>query len=164
MDVEGFEEWYRREHPKLVNTLFLVSGTVDSATDATDEAFARAAAQWSRVRTMEYPSAWTYRVALNVLRKSARRRSRETDLHVKASEGGRLPPPTEHPELWDAVRTLAPRQRVAIVLRYVADLPEQQVASVLGVSRGTVASTLSRARALLAESLSDDPALSKGEQ
>jgi RNA polymerase sigma-70 factor (ECF subfamily) len=48
------------------------------------------------------------------------------------------------------VHTLAPRARTAIALRYVADLSEQTVADAMNVSRGTVATTLSRARRQLA--------------
>jgi RNA polymerase sigma-70 factor (ECF subfamily) len=157
MDTDGFEDWYRREHPKLVNSLFAVTGSVDAAAEATDEAFARAAARWPRVRAMEYPSAWTYRVALNALRKSSRRRSREIALAARVVGPDSVGPPVPCPEVWDAIRALPPQQRHAIVLRYVADLPEQEIAAVLGVTRGTVASTLSRARSALADALAEHP-------
>lgn len=163
MDSDGFEAWYRGEHSKLVNTLILVGGSVDAAREAADEAFARAAARWPRVRDMDYPSAWTYRVALNVLRRTLRRRIRELDLATSLAAMPAASPPTAYLEVWEAVRTLAPQQRAAIVLRYVADLPEAEVAKVLGVSRGTVASTLSRARAALAVELSDEPTSTRGE-
>lgn len=52
--------------------------------------------------------------------------------------------------LWAEVRALPERQRQMVVLRYVADLAEGDIAGVLGVSRGTVASTLSDARRRLA--------------
>lgn len=54
------------------------------------------------------------------------------------------------PELWAAVATLAERTRQVVVLRYVADLPEADIAAALGVTRGTVATLLSRARRNLA--------------
>ena len=54
------------------------------------------------------------------------------------------------PEVWVAVRLLPTRQRVAIVLRYVADLGEDEIAATMGVTRGTVASTLADARHALA--------------
>ncbi|HEX5096292.1 MAG TPA: sigma factor-like helix-turn-helix DNA-binding protein, partial [Acidimicrobiia bacterium] len=66
--------------------------------------------------------------------------------------------PATDPELWAAVRTLPPRQCQAIALRFVADLPEAEIASVMGVARGTVASTLADARARLAQLLAE-PAL-----
>ena len=53
------------------------------------------------------------------------------------------------------VRTLSDRQAQAIVLRYIADLPEAEIAEVMGIARGTVASTLFDARARLAELLGE---------
>lgn len=153
MDLDGFEEWYLREHPALVNALALVSGSIDEAGEATDEAFARAAARWPRVRAMEHPRAWTYRVALNVLRRNMRRSARRGSTTWAQAAGLELETPT--PELWAAVAALPERQRSAVVLRYLADLTEPQVAQIMGISRGTVASTLSRARASLSSTLSD---------
>ena len=52
-------------------------------------------------------------------------------------------------ELWDLVRTLPPRERTAIVLRYVGDLQEAEVAKAMGISTGGVAKTLNLARSHL---------------
>ena len=60
------------------------------------------------------------------------------------------------PELWDAVRSLPAKQRTAVVLRYVGDYPEAEIAEAMGVTRGTVAATLSAARAALATKLGED--------
>jgi len=151
MDVEGFEGWYRQEHAALVNSLFLFSGSLDQAREATDEAFARALARWPRVRAMEHPRAWTYRVAVNSLRRATGRRSRERSL--LGSDPVVWPVEVPAPEVWSAVAALPERQRLAVLLRYVADLSEPQIANVMGISRGTVASTLSHARTALAVSV-----------
>ena len=163
MAYDDFEDWYRAEHTRLVNSLFVVSGSVDAARDATDEAFARALERWSRVKTMASPTAWTYRVALNELRRTMRKRAREArrgadphDQRVQAAEGS-------DQEVWKAVAQLSLVQREAIVLRYVADLSEHQIGEVLGRRRGTVASDLSRARAALAAVLRErDPEVPRG--
>ena len=60
-----------------------------------------------------------------------------------------------HGEVWDLVRSLPTRQRTAVVLRYVGDLREDDIASVMGVTRGTVAATLANARRALATVLDD---------
>src|SRR5688572_31610499 len=89
----GFEEWYRREHPRLVASLLLVAGDLDLAQDAADEAFARALARWDRVSRMESTNGWTYRVALNVFRRRARRDAIERRLLARAGTAGVVPPP-----------------------------------------------------------------------
>lgn len=54
--------------------------------------------------------------------------------------------------LGQALMTLPPRQRIAVVLRYVHDLNDREIADALGCRRGTANSLLSRARATLRES------------
>lgn len=145
--LAGFETWYRREHPKVMATLTWVAGDRDVAADATDEAFARAYADWRRVQSMASPDRWVYRVALNVVRRRMRR---------AALERRKIEPPAElatqdvDREIWTIVQQLPERQRVAIVLRYLLDLPEQEIAAAMGISRGTVASALAAARRRLA--------------
>lgn len=52
-------------------------------------------------------------------------------------------------ETWELVAALPERQRIAVVLRYVGDLDEREISDAMGVTRGTVSSTLSAARAAL---------------
>ena len=59
----------------------------------------------------------------------------------------------EHAEVLDAIRRLGRRQREVLVLHYWCDLPDAEVAAVLGIGAGTVRSTLSRAHARLAAML-----------
>ena len=66
------------------------------------------------------------------------------------------PPDDPDDELWAAVAASPERQRTAVVLRYVADLPEAGVAAAMKVRRGTVASTLAAARRSLARTLGPD--------
>jgi DNA-directed RNA polymerase specialized sigma24 family protein len=134
-----FGAWYQKEHPRLFASLLVLAASPDVAADATDEAFARALTHWERVSEMDSPEGWTYRVAVNVWKRVARRQ-------VVAAPAG---------EVWDVVRSLTVRQRTAITLRYVADLSEADIATVMGVTRGTVASTLADARRVLAGALVD---------
>ena len=146
MDNLDFAAWYEAEHPRVLGVLCALSGELDTARDATDEAFVRALARWPRVRKMASPGGWTYRVALNELRRLLRGRRRDAAVGLTPTPAV----PATDPELWDLVRRLPERQRVAIVLRYVADLPEQAVAEVMGIRRSTAASTLTQARQRLA--------------
>ena len=157
--MEGaFDAWYRAEHPRVLGVCVALSGDGDAARDATDEAFARALDRWKRVSVMESPAAWVQTVALNCLRRILRRRAHERRAATRWLAG---PPresiagPVAHREVWAAVRALPERQRLATVLRYVADLPEDEIARAMGVTRGTVSSCLAAARRSLAALLDD---------
>jgi len=83
-----------------------------------------------------------------------------------------LRPPVHEPPVWSAeaavmasdeqravlaaVALLPRRSREVLALRYYCDLPEQQIAGMLGISRGTVSSTISRALAALARELKEE--------
>ena len=58
--------------------------------------------------------------------------------------------------LWEAVCALPPDRRAAVTLFYYEDMPEREIAKVLGVPLGTVKSRLSRARKQLKERLCDE--------
>lgn len=154
-EASGFERWYLDEHERLVAALLWVAGDPEIARDAADEAFARALLHWRRVGAMASPGGWTYKVALNVVRQRMRRAAREHRLIDQRPR--HMPMPAPAGEVWAVVRQLPERQRVAIVLRYLLDLPEREVAGVMGVSPGTAASTLAAARVRLATWLKDEP-------
>ena len=148
-----FVAWYQSESGRVRTVLAGVCGDATLAEEATAEAFARAFARWPSVRAKDSPTAWVYRVALNEVRSRLRRRRHERR-YVARQAVTPVPPPLEpRDDLWAALRELSPKARTAVVLRYVADLTEPQVAAAMGVSTGTVGSLLSRSRRRLAELL-----------
>ncbi len=152
----SFEQWYRHQHPRLVNALTVVAVDAELAREAAAESFTRALERWDRVSKMDAPAAWVYRVAVNVIRRKMRRAAFErAALTSRRAEAVELP--VLAPEVWAAVRVLPVRQRTAIALRYVLDLPQHEVARLMGVAPGTVSATLTKARARLAVLLSDEP-------
>jgi RNA polymerase sigma-70 factor, ECF subfamily len=156
--VEGdFERWYTGEHPRLIAALTVMAGDGSLAAEVVDEAFARAYERWSRVGRMESPEGWTYRTAINTLRRRQRRRHLEHQLHLRrAATSTFVAPPSDwSPEVWDAVRRLPPRERAAVALRYVADLSTDAIAAAMGIAPGTVGATLHSARRRLAATLAD---------
>ncbi len=114
----------------------------------------RAMVRWDRVSGMDSPDGWVYRVAVNHAKRRMRRARMERLLLAKHRRADSLPAPAA--ETWDAVGRLPLRQRTAVVLRYVVDMPESEIAVVMGVTRGTVASTLSDARKHLGRNLLDE--------
>src|SRR6185436_6924384 len=76
----AFTAWYRNEHPRLLATMTIVTRDLHVAQDVTAEAFARALGAWPRVSAMDSPSGWTYRVAVNLAHRRARRAAIEQRL------------------------------------------------------------------------------------
>lgn len=137
----GFEDWYRRAYPRLVVTLTSYTGSQEVASEAAGEAMLRAYERWKRVSRMGSPEGWVYRTALNHARRAFRRRADESRL--AAARIAQADPPWEAAiDLWELLRCLPNRQREAIVLHYLGDLTEADVAVAMGVRRGTVSRTL----------------------
>jgi RNA polymerase sigma-70 factor (sigma-E family) len=127
---------------------FRILGDRHDAQDLTQEALARAFARWRRVRA--YDEAWITRVATNLALGEVRRRGR-----ARRSAPEPAGPPevdalvAQRAELVEVLRSLSRRQREVVALRYLADLPEVEVARALGCSIGTVKQHASRGLAAL---------------
>src|SRR5688500_6495339 len=157
MQAKGptFEQWYRTTYPGLAEMVERAVPRSDVAVDATDEAFARAFANWERVQSMASPSGWVYRVAVNAARRQLSRARVETEkLHLGVPRQATPPPGGE---TWLLVAQLPVRQRTAVVLRHVAGLTEAEVAGAMGVTRSTVSSTLASAYKTLCRELGGGP-------
>jgi RNA polymerase sigma-70 factor (ECF subfamily) len=151
-----FTAWYARDFARVRATVALAVGDAGLAEEATAEAFARALARWPAVSRMASPYAWVQAVALNEVRSRFRRLRLERRYLARQRAGHTPPPPEPDPALWAAVARLAPRARTAVALRYIADLSEQEVADAMGITRGTAAATLHKARKRLGELLAAD--------
>lgn len=143
-----YEEWYRAEYGRVFAiVLAATAGDTRASEEAVAEAFLRAYERWDEVSQKDRPGAWVTRVAVNEVR-SFRRWSRRLTPLVR--EEHRIPPHVDvtsyHQDLWERLEVLTPRQRKALVLRYVEDLSQRGVAEFLGVSEGTASATLSQAR------------------
>lgn len=158
-DRMEFEAWYRHEYPRLLAALILVTGNRETAEDVVAEALARCLERWDGPKRPDDPSAWTYTVAVNLARKTWRRRKREKDLVASVVMPEELLLDEPSVELWQAVAGLPQRTRIAVVLRYMAGLTEPQIARIMKVETGTVSAMLSRARTTLAR----DPRLADPE-
>lgn len=116
---------------------YRVLGNVADAEEAAAEATARACLRWRKVGPLPYREAWIARVAANLALDAIRRRKRTV-----APTPDTVPDPAETAvlrlALAAALGALSTRQREVVVLRFLADQPEAQVASSLGISINTV--------------------------
>lgn len=127
-----------------------LTGDWFAAEDVASETFARVFARWSKVRGLEYREAWTMRVASNLAIDAVRRHGRlDRGFDSEAEVADPAEVAVLRVGLVAALAALPKSQREAVVLRYLADLPETDVAEVLGIAPGTVKSHLHRARSAL---------------
>ena len=140
---DSFEPFFETEYPRICRALWLGLGDGCDPEDAAQEAFARAFQKWHFVSRLDRPATWVFVVAVREARRKQRRR---TSARPDSSWGAESPDATEavasHLAIIAALRQLAPRQRLAIVLRYHADLPVKQIAKAMQCREGTVKATL----------------------
>jgi RNA polymerase sigma-70 factor (sigma-E family) len=120
---------------------FRILGDRAEAEDIAQEALARATLRWAKLH--DRPEGWVSRVASNLAIDRYRRRRREPVL-LSGPVGVVDDRAVERGDLVTALRRLPRRQREVVVLRYVADLSEADVAAALGCSVGSVKTHASR--------------------
>jgi RNA polymerase sigma-70 factor (sigma-E family) len=149
-------ELYRGSYRRLVLQLYAFTSDLTEAQDVVQEAFARALARPKGLSDVENPEAWLRTVAINVVRRRWRRRKLMDTILQRERPVATIveaAPEPDRTDLRDALATLPKVYREVVVLHYLADLPVDEVAGLLGVPSGTVKSRLSRARGALAAHL-----------
>ena len=155
--MNDFDEFFCEHYPRVVGSLRLAGGDLGEAEDAAQDAFAKAMTRWKTVSVMGRPATWVYVVAVRELRR--RSRGRDVTTYPAGDDGSAIPDhagavvDTEVVER--ALRALPPRQRLAVVLRFHADLTVPEVSRAMRCSEGTVKSTLHTALAHLRIDLGD---------
>jgi RNA polymerase sigma-70 factor (sigma-E family) len=154
--VRAFEEFAAESGAELLRIATVLTPDPHTAEDVYQETLQRLAARWSRV---DNPKAFCRRVMHNIVIDQARARARRPS-ELRLFDAGeksdaRYADPQHSVELWPSLRaaldSLGVQQRTVLVLRYLDDRSEAEVAELLGISVGTVKSTASRAIAHLRE-------------
>lgn len=149
-----FDEFYRSQHRGVVATVCRITDDRAVAEDIAQEAFAKALVRWRRVGRYDRPGAWVRRVAIRDAVRAANRARRTGPLPVEPPWPA-TPAVLDDPALLAAVRALPGNQRASIVLHYLEGRPTGEVADLLGCGEATVRVHLRRARARLAQALTD---------
>jgi RNA polymerase sigma-70 factor, ECF subfamily len=147
---DDFTAFYQASYHRLVGQLTAMTGSLEDAEDAVQEAFARASTRWARLRDYDAPQAWVRRVALNLATSGLRRIRRQLAALARLRPPSNEPAnPTDRLAIQAGLQLLPLHYRQVLVLRYGADLSVEQVAQQLRLPIGTVKSRLARARAAL---------------
>jgi RNA polymerase sigma-70 factor (sigma-E family) len=145
---EDFEEFVRARTPSLFRFGFALTGSQHDGADLVQEALIRLGAAWPRVRRRHNPEGYVRTTMVRLHISIWRRRRRERLVDAVPDRGytdAGLLDIDARGDLWQALAALPPRQRAVLVLRYYENWTDDEIASMLGVSRGTVRSQAFRA-------------------
>jgi RNA polymerase sigma-70 factor (ECF subfamily) len=160
-DADAADALARRACRLALRTAAAILSSRDEASDVAQDVAVDVLRSLGRLREAEAFDAWVHRItvrhALRALRRRRDSRAAETPLALMLEADEPAAPLGPDRELVLATRSalagalaaLPPKQRVALALRYVHDLSDDQIAAALGCRPGTVHALLSRGRATL---------------
>jgi RNA polymerase sigma-70 factor (sigma-E family) len=142
VEEDGFVALYRERYDPMVRLAYLMVGDRAVAEELVQDAFVSVHRSWARAT---HPPAYLRACVVNACRSWGRRRT----LEVLRRPAPPDPDVLVADELWDVLETLPPRQRAAIVLRFYEDLPDDEIATLLGCRVPTVRTAIFRGLAKL---------------
>lgn len=160
-DRDDFDRLYRENYPRLLRTLYAITGEAGAAEDCVQETFVKAWRAWPRFRPEKAPEAWLHQIAVNTAI-SYRRRAKLRSIGEMVRRLGR--PGSGHDpaeratqsEIVQALASLPPRVAADFVLRYHHGYSNREIARLERVSERTVGARLAQAREELARRLGPD--------
>lgn len=150
--LEEIERVYRDRYSAFLRVASAITGDVELGHDAVQDGFAGAVRSRRSYRARGSLEAWIWRAVVNAARDRSRARP-----EVAVAEEPAAPETLveERGTVRSAIAGLPERQRLAIFLRYFADLDQRSIGKALGIRPGTVAATLHAARDSLRSDLEE---------
>jgi RNA polymerase sigma factor (sigma-70 family) len=130
---------YRESRDRLRRLAYLMTGQGAVAEEIVHDAFVRVHSRWASIDT---PGAYLRRTVVNLC---LAWRSRDAMARERTPRTGGTVDPPELDETWALLARLSREQRVALVLRYYEDLPDDEIARVMGCRPATVRTRIHRA-------------------
>ncbi|MEE8601224.1 RNA polymerase sigma factor [Euzebya tangerina] len=163
---EDFESVYAEHYTQVLGLAYVMSGRVDVAEEATQDAFIKLLAAMA-AGEVHNPPGWVRTAAVNLARSRLRRARTEFRAVLRLSrrrvEPLELDTTVESEEFWEHVRSLPPRQAEAVALHYLEDRSVRDVASLMDIAEGTAKALLHQGRAGLRRRLSTDEDVDGGD-
>ncbi len=155
-DADAFEEIMIATERTMALLAWRILGDAEDVKDAVQETFLRLFRHLGRYDERRDFHAWQYSIAVNVCRDLRRRKSRRTHEPldgVELESGQRLDDELAARDeirlLTRAIDALPEKQRLAVILRDVEELPTDEVAAILGSRPATVRVQIAKARVKL---------------
>jgi RNA polymerase sigma-70 factor (sigma-E family) len=142
-----YVEYARASLDRLRRMAYVLCGDRHLAADVVQETLVRLYTGWARVRAVEHLDAYVHRMLLRRFLEERRRpwnRMRLTPTVPDTAQVGLPASIEDRSALVAALRQVPPRQRAVLVLRFLYDLPIDEVAELLDTTAGTVKSQTSR--------------------
>ncbi|MFF3073631.1 RNA polymerase sigma factor [Kitasatospora sp. NPDC057904] len=167
----GFAAFVEQRSGALFRTAYVLTGDAHAAEDLVQETLERACRHWRKVAASDAPEAYVRRILVNLANDRHRRLNRPGQRTAPLAPSGYGEPADPRDayrsvelreELVAALHTLPMGMRTVVVLYYLHDLGDREIAQALDISPGSVRSQLSRGLARLREVLprQEDPPLS----
>lgn len=163
---EAFERLFQGYKDRIFNVVFRIVGDMSSSEDVVQEVFLKAIKNIGSFNEKSAVYTWLYRIAVNAAVDFRKKFRPKGTVSIHRFENGEevLPSPTEGPDkepqrkemaalLHEAMEELSEKHRTILVLREFQGLSYEEIARVLGCSKGTVESRLFRARGRLREKM-----------
>ncbi|HEY9775174.1 MAG TPA: RNA polymerase sigma factor [Planktothrix sp.] len=157
-NLKAYETLVRRYQKLVYNMLYQMTHSHEQAADLTQEAFLRAFRGLNGFRTDAPFKPWLLRIATNACLNDLRGRKQVDSLEETLEENPQDEPAARdnveaeveqrisQQQLGEALQQLSPRQRQVFVLRYVHDLPYEQIGQITGEPVTTIKPLLFRIR------------------
>ena len=162
---QEFEEIFQEHYVLVYRTAYGITGRVEDAEDVVQTIFLRLLQRacpprpwrrWERPPDLvKNPKGYLYRAAVNlsltIVQTRRRRALTEDSEDLAASLPARVSSRAEelHRKLYEAIAELKPKAAAIVILRYLHNHSDAEIAKMLGTSRGVIAVTLYRSRARL---------------
>ena len=148
--IEGFESFVERNHERLYGALCLLTKDRYEAEEIAQEAFVRILERWDQVRTVDDPTAYLFRTAMNVFRKRYRRALLSLRRATAIAPRDDFVEQIEAQDLVvRAIAQLSRDQRAALIVTGLLGYSSDEAAQILGVRSSTVRARATRARTAL---------------
>jgi RNA polymerase sigma-70 factor (sigma-E family) len=153
-----FAEFVAERGDALLRYGYVLAGNPHDAADLVQEALLKMRGAWSRLRLKENPESYARTTMARLHIATWRLRRRELlAWDLPEGEHHDLLPSGDERRMWQALAGLPRKQRAVLVLRYYEQLDDAEIATVLGISRGTVRSQAARGLDKLRVALPSEP-------
>ena len=151
-----FSAWVRDYQRPLLGFAQLIAGHPQTGEDLLQTALARAYVKWPKIGAAgQDPVGYVRRIIVNENASLWRRAWKRRERTMASPPEAATVDDTVIDTTWAAVRSLPPRQRTAVALRFYADLTVAETATIMGCSTGSVKTHTSRALVKLKQTLSE---------